>query len=140
MSRLYYPPTASDQLRRGNPNIDPGEAAKKIGKLIPTELVTAYGALVGASLALHWPNLRLPATVACFVICWVLTPIYLNEAADQDDKPKRRQIVIGTIAFPVWAYLVSGSQVIPQYYDAALGVLIATVFSLVSVAIPIPVR
>jgi hypothetical protein len=64
----------------------------------------------------------------------------LNEAADQDDKPKRRQIVIGTIAFPVWAYLVSGSQVIPQYYDAALGVLIATVFSLVSVAIPIPVR
>jgi hypothetical protein len=51
-------------------------------------------------------------------------------------RSKQNQIIVGTLAFPVWAYLVSGSQVIPSYYDASLGTMIAIVFSLISALIP----
>jgi hypothetical protein len=137
-SRLYYPPKDKATLASGEETAASaaGEAAKKIAKLIPTELVTAYGALVGASLAIRWANLRLPGVAICFVICWVLTPVYLNLVADKDGKPKRNQIIVGTLAFPIWAYLVSGNQVMPDYYDAAMATIIATIFSLISGIIP----
>ncbi len=135
MSRLYYPPIQRARLASGRDSLDPGEAAKKIGKLIPTELVTAYGALVGASLALRWQGARMPTVAICFLACWALTPFYLNHVADKG-KPKRNQIILGTLAFPVWAYLVSGAQVVPTYYDAAAGIVVATLFSLGSALVP----
>jgi len=136
MSRLYYPPVTRGLVAGGQDQFDAGEAIKKIGKLIPAELITAYGALVGASLAIQWKDFHLPVAAACFVICWILTPIYLNAVADKDAKPKRNQIIVGTLAFPIWAYLVSGAQVIPQYYDAAIGTVVATLFSLITAVIP----
>jgi hypothetical protein len=136
MSRLYYPKIVQANLAGGaDGGVDVGEAAKKIGKLIPTELITAYAALVSASMAIHWPSFRQPAFWVCFAICWVLTPIYLNMVADPG-KPKRNQIIVGTVAFPIWAYLVSGAQVIPAYYDAGLATVITLVFSLATTPIP----
>jgi hypothetical protein len=119
----------------GGGSVDLGDATKKIGQLIPTELITAYAGLVSASAAIHWQSVRLPAVWICFAICLILTPFYLNHVADPG-KPKRNQIIVGTLAFPVWAYLVSGSQVLPDYYDPSLGAIIALVFSLITSLIP----
>jgi hypothetical protein len=70
MSRLYYPkPTAGKMASGGGGGIDLGDATKKMGQLIPTELVTAYAALVSASAAIHWPSFHVPAVWACFVVC-----------------------------------------------------------------------
>jgi hypothetical protein len=136
MSRLYYPkPTMGKMASGAGGGVDLGDVTKKVAKLIPTELVTAYAALVSASAAVHWPSFRGPAVWACFVICWILTPFYLNHVADPG-KPKRNQIIFGTLAFPIWAYLVSGSQVAPDYYDASLGTILALVFSLITSLIP----
>ena len=136
MSRLYYPPIKLGELAGGEgAGLDTGDAAKKIGKLIPTELITAYAALVAAALSIQLIGVRLPIFWGCFVLCLVLTPLYLNKVADPG-KPKRNQLIISTIAFPIWAYLVSGNQVIPQWYDAGLATVIAIAFSLVSGLVP----
>ena len=106
MSRLYYPkPTMGKLASGGGGAIDIGDTTKKIGKLIPTELITAYAGLVSASAAIYWQSFRIPAIWACFAICLILTPFYLDHVADPG-KPKRNQIIVGTVAFPVWAYLV----------------------------------
>ena len=138
MARLYYPKTADAKLATGGGGgngLDVGDTAKKIGKLIPVEIVTAYAAMVSASMAIRWTQVRFPAFVVCFIICLVLTPIYLNSVADPG-KPKQNQILVGTAAFPIWAYLISGSQVIPDWYDAGLATIVALIFSLATAVIP----
>jgi hypothetical protein len=97
--------------------------------------VTAYGALVSASTAIRFETLRLPIFVLCFVICFVLTPVYLNKMADKG-KPKRNHLIVSSVAFPIWAYLVSGNQVAPGFYDAGLATVIAILFSLISALVP----
>jgi hypothetical protein len=135
-SRLYYPKTVTGTLATGEAtSFDVADAGKKIVKNIPTELVTAYGALISAAMSLKWQSAHLPAAVICLVVCWILTPIYLYKVADEG-KPKRNQIIVGTLAFPLWAYLVSGKQVIPDYYDLPLATIITVLFSAAVAVIP----
>lgn len=146
MSRLYYEPTvraAAAAVTRAVPerqdegrSTDAGsEWPQKIAKLIPAELITAYGALSGAILTVESVNLRQPLYIGAFLLCMVLTPVYLRKA-DANDLPKRNHLIVSTLAFPVWAYLVSGKAVIPEYYDAGLATLTAIVFSLITAAVP----
>lgn len=136
MSRLYYPPINKPKLASGTgPDVDPGEVARKIGKLIPSELVAGYAALVSVSLNIRFEDWRLPFFWIFFLLCWTLVPIYLNNAADPG-KPKRNHIIVSTIAFPLWAYLISGSQVMPQWFDAGLATGLAVAYSLISAAVP----
>jgi hypothetical protein len=143
MSRLYYEPAvraaatravteAKDEKSTGG---TASEWPQKIAKLIPAELITAYGALGGAILTVERTILRQPLYIAAFLLCMVLTPIYLRKA-DANDLPKRNHLIVSTFAFPVWAYLVSGKVVIPEYYDAGLATVTAIVFSLITAAIP----
>ena len=142
MSRLYYPPevraVSTDSGVRVAANGDQTggtEWPQKIAKLIPTELVTAYGALCGAILVIEREAWRLPLYLTSFVLCMILTPVYLRKA-DANNLPKRNHLIVSTIAFPVWAYLVSGNAVLPEHYDAGLATFIAIVFSLITGAIP----
>jgi hypothetical protein len=135
-SRLYYPKKQGALLASGAATpADVGDAAKKIGKNIPTELVTAYGALVSAAMTLKWEHFRIWVAFGCLVLCWILTPFYLNMVADKG-KPKRNQIIVGTLAFPLWAYLVSGKQIVPDYYDLSLATILAVAFSLIVTFVP----
>jgi hypothetical protein len=136
MERLYYPPPQVGGLASGGgTDVDVGQAAEKIGKLIPSELLTAYAALVSASMVIKYEAARLPVAGICFAICLILTPLYLKRVATEG-KPKRNHLIVSTIAFPVWAYLISGNQVVPQLYDAALATIVALLFSLISGLIP----
>lgn len=143
MSRLYYEPAVRAAATRAvSGETDDGrntgaasEWPQKIAKLIPAELITAYGALGGAILTVELTRLRQPLYIAAFLLCMVLTPIYLRKA-DANDLPKRNHLIVSTLAFPVWAYLVSGKVVIPEYYDAGLATVSAIVFSLITAAVP----
>jgi hypothetical protein len=138
MSRLYYPPENKGALTKGGEGegggFDAGEAGKKIAKLIPAEIITGYMGLIGVALNIR-PDWQLYAYAAFFLLCWVLTPFYLNQMAEPG-KPKRNHLIVSSLAFPVWAYLVSGHQVIPDYFDAGLATAVAIVFSLVTGLIP----
>lgn len=133
-TRLYYDRGAG---AASGQQTAPGlqDAAEKVAKLVPVELVTAYGALVSAATAIANVGLRPWAFGIVFVLCWVLTPLYLKKVAE-DGPPSRNFILVSTVAFPFWAYLVSGNQVIPQFYDPAIATIAATLFSLGAGLIP----
>jgi len=138
MSRLYYPPARIGALAAGaksGSTLDIQEVAKKVALIIPAELVTGYTALIGFSMNVKWPHARPWCFLFSFLLCWVLTPYYLNKMADPG-KPKRNHLIVSTIAFAVWAYFVSGQQVIPQYYDTGIASLALLGFSLLTAFIP----
>jgi hypothetical protein len=137
-SRLYYPKAPSlamDANAPPPPSTPGGDAVKKIVQLIPTEIITGYAGLVSAAVSLKWLNMRGPALCVIFALCWILTPLYLNSVADAD-KPKRNQLIVGTLAFPVWVYIVSGNQVVPGIYDPSAAAIVAVVFSMITSFIP----
>jgi hypothetical protein len=74
---------------------------------------------------------------AIFIVCLILTPIYLNRFAESG-KPKKRQLLLGTLAFLVWAYATSGQFVFGQSYDPAIAAIVLGLFSLASAVVPIP--
>ena len=143
MARLFYetPKLVKGILPKKEPEAENTQSAplkylEKVSKLVPSEIVAGYIALVGLV-----PNIRLELVrpwiyLVVFVLCLVLTPIYLNLQADSG-KPKRNHLLVSSIAFIVWAYTISGSIIIPQFYDSALASIGLIVFSLVSGAIPL---
>ncbi|WP_308909418.1 hypothetical protein [Pseudokordiimonas caeni] len=147
MSRLYYPPEKPSQdfptFKTAAPGGEPpgaggteaGEAIKKVALLVPAELITAFTGLVGFCMNIEAPGVRMAVFAVCFIICWVLTPFYLNKMAEAG-KPKRNHLIVSTVAFPVWAYLTVGYQVVPDYYDPGIAGISAILFSAISGVIP----
>ena len=150
-SRLYYPPetstpttmaTAQTTTRVGGmpegqpPSGAASEFTQKMVKMVPAELVTAYTAAVAVISDVAGDKTRMIAYGITFLVCLIATPIYLNNEAEPG-KPKWTHIIISTLAFPVWAYLVSGNQVMPQYYNGSLALLATILFSVVTGAIPL---
>lgn len=146
MSRLYYSP---DWLSRGTAgsiprrhasfkvdNVTPKEYGEKVAKLIPGEIIAGYVCLVGLIPLIKFESVRPLAFAANFVLCLVLTPIYLNVQAERG-RPKRNHLILSTVAFPVWAYAVSGGVVIPHLYDSAIASILLVLFTLVSGVIPL---
>jgi hypothetical protein len=137
LSRLYYPPPPPAGLAAGeSAPLDIKDLAKKVAQIIPAELVTGYTALISFSMNVRWGRVRPWCFLLSFVLCWALTPYYLNKMADPG-KPKRNHLIISTIAFAIWAYFVSGQQVIPQCYDTGIASMLLVVFSLLTAAVPL---
>ena len=157
MSRLYYEkttevpvPTSSVTKSRSigtSRSAPPAEAAapardtgggylEKIAKLIPSEIIAAYLAMIGFVPLIKIVGNRQVIVWGIFGLCLILTPLYLNRLADKG-QPKINHLVLSTIAFIVWAYVTTGSTLVPDYYDAALGSILLIGFSLVSVMVPL---
>jgi hypothetical protein len=137
MSRLYYPKKSGDLRLASESDVDITEVGKKVGKLIPSELVTAYTGLVTLTLNVKHLDWRPWLFGFAFVLCLVMTPIYLNHMAEAG-RPKRNHLIVSTFAFAVWAYFVSGQQVLPAAcYDTAMASIFLLVFSVVSAAVPL---
>ena len=139
MSRLYYPPPQPGALAAGKkkPKFDIQDTAKKVALLIPSELVTAYSGLISLSQNVKHESWRPWLFGFSFVLCLVLTPIYLWNMRDKGKtKPIRIHLIVSTLAFVVWAYFTSGQQVVPDYWDAALASILMVVFSVITALIP----
>lgn len=135
MSRLYYPPKTELRLA-SRPQNEVAEIGEKVAKIIPGEIITAYTGLVALTYDVTIVVLRSWLFVASFLFCLVMTPIYLNRMAEAG-RPKRNHLIVSSVAFIVWAYFVSGRQVLPHWYDASLASILMLVFSVISAVVPL---
>jgi hypothetical protein len=137
-SRLYLPPKDKPRLASGTVDVGQiaGKAVEKIVKLIPAEVVAGYSALIYFASNVARESWHIWLFGIAFLAGLIATPTYLYFAANRQ-KPYVAQMVISTIAFMPWAYLTTGKQIIPQYYDSAFAGFLVAIVTLVNGCIPI---
>lgn len=135
MSRLYYEESIARPVMRSR-RAGSQEYLEKVAKLVPAEIIAGYIALVGFVPLIRMTDLHPWFFAAGFLLCLVLTPVYLNSQAEQD-RPKSRHLVVSTIAFVLWAYAVSGSVAWPGIHDSAIASFLLAAFTLASGRIPL---
>jgi len=114
MSRLYY-----EEFRDSNqPRAVSGKEEKnakgyleKVAKLIPSEIIAGYLAMFGFVPLIQKADTHTMVFWGVFILCQILTPIYLNNQAEES-KPKRNHLILSSIAFAVWAYVVPDRKVL----------------------------
>lgn len=137
MSRLYYDkPANAASLAGGSPPNPAKDYLEKVAKLIPSEVLAVYLGLIGWVPAVRFAVSKTWLYAGVFLLCLVLTPLYLSAMADKN-KPKRIHLIVSTIAFPIWAYSVSGGSVIPRAYDPAVAGMLTLIFTAISGLIPL---
>lgn len=130
MTRLYYPPPERAKASSGGkPTKEQREAAQsgaiadateKIVKIIPSEIIVLYSSAIGLAQLLPENHVRI-VSIIVFALALGLTWFAVNRLAQLDGQPfaLRDQKLSACAAFPVWAYLVSGSYVVPEIYHPA---------------------
>lgn len=145
MSRLYYDPPVKTinpqepKTAAGEKKGEEGNYLEKVAKLIPSEVLAAFMLFMGLAKNLEGGTQSV-AYWFIFGFCLLLTPIYLNKQSE-DNKPKRFHLIISTLAFAAWAYVISGMElqgtIAPETYKPALASILVGIFSLGIGAIPL---
>jgi hypothetical protein len=138
MSRLVEPiPSPKGFFKKQTTG---GEYAERIMKYIPGEVLSGYVAINGilASVTGDQDDLRRWAYILTFLLCATVTPVYFWLLA-KPGQPKRRQMVMSTLAFIVWAYNLGGvfKDIYPAYVPVQIhipwiGSILIIAFTLVS--------
>lgn len=139
MSRLHYDKQVNPNQPRAVSGEEEGKAKgylEKVAKLIPSEVIAGYLAMFGFVPLIQKPETHTMVFWGIFILCQILTPIYLNSQAEEG-KPKRVHLIVSSIAFTVWAYVTTGKTLVPDYHDAAFASIILIAFSLISAIIPL---
>jgi phosphoglycerol transferase MdoB-like AlkP superfamily enzyme len=142
MSRLYYEtapavnvPESGPVNGSGSNNNDIMDYLNKVSKLIPAEILAGYLTMFGLVDSIKKAAMQHVLMWVVFAAGLILTPIYLNLAADPG-KPKRNHLIVSTIAFVVWAYVTTGkalsNSLAADSYDPAVASIILILFSLIS--------
>lgn len=88
---------------------------EKVAKLVPTEIVAGYIPLVAAAESITSSiSRRFSLAVGAFFLGLVLTPIYLLLTGKPKNWVQVVSIVISTIAFVLWAYMLGGPFAMEQ--------------------------
>jgi hypothetical protein len=113
----------------GTPTQDRIEA---VAKYIPAEILAFYVPVVPAIELLKNAQLHPVLQQIAFWLCWALVPAYFLWIGKGDDR-KWRQVVLSTLAFPIWAYATNRELgVLGHYYEAAGALILLLFFSLIS--------
>jgi hypothetical protein len=143
MSRLFYDDSdAADssrprfQVKIRQQKQDASRYLEKVAKLVPSEIIAGYVGLVGLVPLVHNREARPWIYLVVFVLCIVLTPLYLRFQANTH-KPYKIHVLVSTIAFVVWAYSISGAAIVPGLYDPAIASMLLIAFTLISGTIPL---
>jgi len=145
MGRLYYEKTKAkrDPLQPtavAGEGQDFNDRLDKVARLIPSEIIAGYLTMMGFVLLIK--NLQVQNVVLWIVFAagLILTPIYLNNVADEN-KPKKNHLILSTIAFVIWAYVTTGKQLLqtisPDIFDQAIASIALVLFTLISARIPL---
>lgn len=118
-------------------------AAARVAKFVPSLILLGYAGLcnlVNSKDPAHEADLRLILFKVAFWICAVLTPIYIAYFDRKNVKALRwMNVIVGTIAFPIWAYAFPcGWFYEVKYYDAVIAGFALIVFSLLTAFLPAP--
>jgi hypothetical protein len=127
MSRLVEPAPAATVAQGGGGGDD---YLTRVAKYVPAEVVAAYlaGQSILAETALQ-PDVKKLVYVAFFGVLFICTPIYLSKKA-QAGQPKRKHVVVGTVAFVFWVYALGSLPQLLGFYSGTVGGLLLIVFSL----------
>jgi hypothetical protein len=104
-----------------------------LGRLIgyiPSEMVALYLFAIGmAASGTQSKHAKFIAYWVIFALVWLLTPVYMRFATKSDSKPPLRpQIVLASLAFPVWVYATGGPfELCSWYYGWIASVVLAFV-------------
>ena len=136
MSRLYYEqPTTKTNMVGGGADVLK-DRLEKVAKIIPGEIIAVYLFCIGLVPLIRAVFLQPWFYYGIFVVCLVLTPVYLNWQAEKG-RPKMGHLIVSTLAFVLWAYAVSGAVMCPSIHDAAVASIFIGLFSLVSGLVPL---
>lgn len=102
----------------------PDDYFSRLLKYIPAEVVALYVSATGVVPVGH-PK-RLPYLWAIFFFCAMATLVYMFLTARDEvtKKPIWKQIILATVAFPVWAYALGGPFTSLSWYDPLAGSLL----------------
>lgn len=114
---------------------------ERVAKYVPAEIIAGYTPLIalaaGVGLAPNAAAVMVP-TMTTVVVCFVVflagliaTPVYLWKTSGPVGQSKKIQVVISTLAFVLWAYVLGGpfkvlAEFMPDtfgYYPAVGGVI-----------------
>lgn len=143
VSRLYYEDLHTGQTKEpGERNMatrakrDAKSYLDKVARLVPTEIVAGYLAMIGFLGSFENVSIRIWASLGIFSFCLVLTPLYFY-ALSEKGRPKIVHLAVSTAAFVIWAYATTGSIVSPQIYHPSVAGILLVAFSLISGLIPL---
>jgi hypothetical protein len=111
---------------------------ERVALYVPSEIVAAYITVLGL-ISSTPPRAQGPIAVAIFVLCLILTPVYLSRFAAPNE-PRATQLIVSTLAFIIWAYAVGadnglfGNDIL-NWYNGAIASILLVVFTLISGAI-----
>jgi hypothetical protein len=105
---------------------------------VPSEIVAAYITVLGL-ISSTPPRAQVPIAVAIFVLCLILTPVYLSRFAAPNE-PRATHLSVSTFAFIFWAYAVGANnglfgKEILDWYNGAIASILLISFTLISGAI-----
>lgn len=140
MSRLYYedPPVSQFHVEQEPNEKKTRSYLEKVSSLVPAEIIAGYLAMVGFLDRIEGGVIveKQGVLIGIFVLCLILTPLYLNFQAEKN-RPKIYHLILSSIAFMVWAYVTSGEKFRGINYDADIASIILISFSLISALIPL---
>lgn len=116
---------------------------EKVTKLIPSEIIAAFIAMVGILEGTVTPPSKGPGDVEVdyrywivFWFCLVMTPIYLYVLSEKD-KPKYYHIALSVFAFTIWAFVTKGATYFGDEFDPTNASLLLIAFTIVSGLFPL---
>lgn len=115
----------------------------RVAKLVPAEIVAGYIPLVAAAEAIATDSSkRFTFAVGAFFLGLALTPVYLWLTGKPKNWVQKLSVVLSTIAFILWAYLLGGPFAMEEMgnylgsYDKQIGSFIVFAFTWVVGLIP----
>ncbi|MFN8050527.1 MAG: hypothetical protein U0Q22_03750 [Acidimicrobiales bacterium] len=134
MGRLVDPKPAGGALFAEEDKKDQAkEAAERIAKYVPGEVLAAYlgvVAIVDAAYAKPGPG-RAWGLFAAVVVGFVFTPLYLRRMAEPG-QPRRLHMAVGTGSFLAWSYTTKGWWEYIGWYNgvaAGIGIIVLSLLS-----------
>jgi hypothetical protein len=102
----------------------PDDYFSRVIKYIPAEIVALYVSAGGIVPKGHLHEFDI--LWAIFAACAVATPLYMLKVARDEvtKKPIWKQIIVATIAFPVWAFALGGPFAHLSWYEPFIGSLV----------------
>ena len=130
------PRIANQNSHDGTPGDD---YVARVAKLIPSEVIATYLAIGNLFPAIRDGHIEHTATWTSLVFFWIATPIVLLLTGKAENRlPSKTHVVLSTIAFPIWAYNISGQVYLYGLpFNQGLGGIFLILFTFISGLIPL---
>ena len=136
-TRIFFDPPVTKattfSAKKGEKTKD---GLSKIAKLIPGEILGAYGAALG-TLPLFSATQQPWVASICFLLGIIGTGWYVGWRIGSGIR-KQKHIFVYMAAFTVWAYSLTGKTSLPWIYHAGVGAILPIITSVIFYNIKLP--